>query len=291
MSKNDTIVIIGGDLRQIYMANILYNKGLNILVYGLDNPTLDANCKKAKSLKDAINTGHIIIGPIPITRDKTHIYSKDEKKDLKISTLIEELHDEQIFIGGNIPALLSQNCISKSIPYFDLMKDEKITILNSIATAEGTIMEAIKNSTRNLHGSKCIILGYGKCATVIAKKLSSLDAKVCICARKSENLASAESFGYDGILLNELMNHISNFEFIINTIPSIILTKEFLEKVSPETTIIDIASSPGGLDYDYAKENNMNAHLCLGLPGKVAPKTSANILVDAILKILKKGSE
>ncbi|ROR22336.1 dipicolinate synthase subunit A [Mobilisporobacter senegalensis] len=291
MSINDTILIIGGDLRQIYMANILISKGLNVVVYGLDHPTLDVNCKKAKSLKDAINMGDIIIGPIPVTRDKTHIYGKEEKKDLKLSTLSEELHSGQFFIGGNIPASLVQICNEKEILYYDLMKDEQITILNSIATAEGTIFEAIKHSTINLHGSKCLILGYGRCATVLAKKLSGLDVDITICARRPENLASAKSFGYEGILLSHLKEYISDFDYIINTIPSVVLSKELLELLSQETTIIDIASAPGGVDYDYAKENNLNAHLCLGLPGKVAPKTSANILVDAIFKIIKKGSE
>lgn len=291
MSMNDTIVLIGGDLRQIYMANILINKGLNVFVYGLDSPTLDVNCKKAKSMKEAINIGDIVIGPIPLTRDKIHVYAKEEKRDLKISTLFEELHKDQIFIGGNIPSSLSQICSENKIPCYDLMKDDEIAILNSIATAEGTIMEAIRYSTINLHGSKCLVLGYGRCATVLAKKLSGLDVKVTICARRHEILASAKSFGYEGILLSDLKEYISDFDYIINTIPSIVLTKELLMLVPSETTIIDIASAPGGLDYDYVKENSLNAHLSLGLPGKVAPKTSANILVDAVFKIIEKGSD
>jgi dipicolinate synthase subunit A len=54
------------------------------------------------------------------------------------------------------------------------MKDEKIVILNAIATAEGTIMEAIRSSDQNLHGSNCIELGYGRCAKVLAQKLKAL---------------------------------------------------------------------------------------------------------------------
>ncbi|OJT71237.1 dihydrofolate reductase, partial [Clostridioides difficile] len=52
-------------------------------------------------------------------------------------------------------------------------------------------------------------------------------------------------------------------------------------KVSQEVTIIDIASSPGGVDYSVVKEAGINATLCLGLPGKYSPKTSGEILVNA----------
>ncbi|OJT91053.1 dihydrofolate reductase, partial [Clostridioides difficile] len=65
------------------------------------------------------------------------------------------------------------------------------------------------------------------------------------------------------------------------------LTKERLEKVSQEVTIIDIASSPGGVDYSVVKEAGINATLCLGLPGKYSPKTSGEILVNAIRKYYK----
>lgn len=291
MAINDTIVIIGGDLRQVYMSDILVQKGWNVITYGLNRKNPDEKCKKAKSLKDAMNEGNIIIGPVPVTRDKLHVYSKEGKKDLKITALTDELHKGQIFIGGNIPSSIASICREKEILYYDFMKDDEVAILNSIATAEGTIVEAIRHSTINLHNSRCLILGYGRCATVLAKKLSGLDVKVSICARKSENLASALSFGYEAISFSHLKEYISGFDYIINTVPSIVLTKELLMLVSPGVTIIDIASAPGGLDYDYVKENNLNAHLCLSLPGKAAPKASANILVDAVFKIIKKGSD
>ena len=42
-------------------------------------------------------------------------------------------------------------------------------------------------------------------------------------------------------------------DFIFNTIPSLILTENTLRLVNKNTTIIDIAAFPGGLDYDIAK--------------------------------------
>lgn len=59
-----------------------------------------------------------------------------------------------------------------------------------------------------------------------------------------------------------------------------------IRKVSQEVTIIDIASSPGGVDYSVVKEVGINATLCLGLPGKYSPKTSGEILVNAIENII-----
>lgn len=291
MLKNYRISIIGGDLRQIYMANNFIEKSHQVTVYALEDALLTKNYRRTNTLTDAVNFSDIILLPIPVTRDKINIFALKEWPDLQLVRLMEALHSNQFLIGGNIPECLLEYCNTSHIATYDLMKDDKITIRNTIATAEGAIMEAIKHSTCNLHKSNCLVLGYGKCATVLAHKLSSLDANVCIAARREAILASAESFGYDSILLSKLKDSILNYDYIFNTIPSLILTKEILKKLSLDTTIIDIASSPGGIDYSFAKKRNLNAHLCLGLPGKVAPRSSANILADTILKTIKERSE
>jgi dipicolinate synthase subunit A len=171
------------------------------------------------------------------------------------------------------------------------MSNEKITILNAIATAEGTIMEAILNSDRNLHRSKCLVLGYGRCAKVLAQKLKALDANVTVAARSKEALAYANSFGLNIIALSDLDKILPDCDYIFNTIPALILTKEKLNLIKQDSTIIDIASYPGGVDFDYAKKLNLTAKLCPALPGKVASKSSADILATEIIGYLKERSD
>ena len=68
-----------------------------------------------------------------------------------------------------------------------------------------------------------------------------------------------------------------------------VLDQKKLELVKQNVTIIDIASSPGGIDYKFALQENMKAKLFPGLPGKVSPKTSADILVNEIITLMKEG--
>lgn len=51
--------------------------------------------------------------------------------------------------------------------------------------------------------------------------------------------------------------------------------------------IIDLASRPGGLDYGYCQQNNLNAKLCGGLPARYAPKSAAELLMKIIEANLK----
>lgn len=283
------IAILGGDLRSAYLSEILQKRGCCITVYGVCTTSKDIYT--ANSLEELIDANEIIVGPIPTTKDAIHIFSLEEKEDLKIDYLKKHITKDKFFFGGVIPNTLTQFFTAEKISFFDYMKDDDIALQNAIATAEGTIMEAIQHSSRNLHKSRCLILGYGRCAAILGQKLSGLDAHVTICARKQSARTAAYCFGYDTLAFEHLSLCISDYDYIFNTIPSLVLPKELLSLVSSDKTIIDIASAPGGLDYTYANEQSLNAHLCLGLPGRFSPESSAGILADKIINLLKERSE
>ena len=72
-------------------------------------------------------------------------------------------------------------------------------------------------------------------------------------ARKYADLAMIEGHGYEPLPLDNLKDHIHEFDIIFNTIPSLILDDEILAKVKKDALIIDLASKPGGIDFDAAK--------------------------------------
>ena len=73
-------------------------------------------------------------------------------------------------------------------------------------------------------------------------------------ARKYADLAMIEGHGYEPLPLDNLKYHIHEFDIIFNTIPSLILNDEILTKVKKDALIIDLASKPGGIDFDAAKQ-------------------------------------
>ena len=288
MSYNRKIGIFGGDKRQVYMALSLLNKGYNVCSYKLIDQVEHVNHIAVDGLNQLFNTCQILIGPVPLTKDLVTV-SEDKVCDLS-KTIIRFINKKHMLIGGMIRSEITDICNKKGVFCYDFMKDEKIAIMNAVSTAEGAIMEAIKNSDRNLHQSNCLVLGYGRCGKVLAAKLKGLDAHVTVAARNEESLAYAQAIGFNTVNLYKIKPILNSFQYIFNTIPSLILDSTCLESVCPDVVIIDIASAPGGVDYAYALNHGINAKLCLGLPGKVAPKASADILVTEIEARIKERS-
>ncbi len=281
--------IIGGDKRQVYMANELIARNFSVIAYGLQDPALDLSCIAADSMADAMVSSQIILTPIPVSKDGINILTQNVKTDLTVDQLCRFLTSGQKLFGGCLTKEIIKCCESKEIFYLDLMEQEEIVLFNTIATAEGTIAEAILGSNSNLHGSSCMILGFGRCARTLAEKLKGLCGCIDIAARSPIALAAANAASYGSVPLSGLDKKINGYDYIFNTIPSLIITRELLMKTNPNVVIIDISSAPGGIDFNASSELGRNARLCLGLPGKYAPKASADFLIEYLLTILERS--
>ena len=70
----------------------------------------------------------------------------------------------------------------------------------------------------------------------------------------SAHLARIMEMGLTPFHTNELAEHVENIDICINTIPSLILDKHVLSRMTPRTLILDLATRPGGTDFDFARK-------------------------------------
>ncbi|MDO5155308.1 MAG: dipicolinate synthase subunit DpsA [Eubacteriales bacterium] len=290
--KQYDIALIGGDARIAYMATILAEKGYRVITYGMkkleENIGNPATC--ADSVEEAIEEAMYIIGGIPLFKNGK-VAGGSELHGMSQEAFYRCLEMHQVVFGGVIPTQFESLCKERSIVCYDFMRDESLAIFNAIATAEGTILEALKNKETNIHGSKSLVLGYGRCAKILCEKLRGMGANVTVCARNEIQLAYASAYGDQVISISQLEREISQFEYIYNTIPAKVFCQSALSHVRRDALIIDIASGDGGIDYACANRLGIRAIQCLGLPGKYAPKISASGLVDFVVRKIEQGKE
>lgn len=263
-------IIFGGDKRQIFLAEELRKQGISVSFVD----------KKEDFLKKEA----VILAPVPFTKDQITCFTQKEN-GLLVDEFLSLLSPGQLLFGGNLPKKVREFCTSSQISWADYMEMEEVCIQNAVATAEGAVCEAIKNSPLNLHKSPCLLGGYGRCGRILAQKLRGMGAVVTVLDWDNLKLAQAEADGFSAIHADEL-SKISNpklFLFLFNTIPHPVFNREFLEKTSEFLAILDLSSAPGGVDMDYCRKKKKTALLCPGLPGKYSPLTSARILCKALL--------
>ena len=141
-----------------------------------------------------------------------------------------------------------------------------------------------------IHGSRVLVIGFGRVGKLVAHQFQGLGARVSVAARKWSALAWAEAYSYEGEHMGEMDDFLCGYDLVVNTVPSRVLGEERLARLRPGCLVIGLASKPGGVDMEAASRLGVPVVWALSLPGKVAPVTSGRIIRDTVYHILS-GSE
>ena len=291
--ENNVVGVIGGDLRIINLAKMLANDNYKVYTYALEKVDVldkDKNIIKCSSIKELISKCKIILGPIPLSKNNIEINTPFSNNIIKIEEIIQNIKEKnRTFIAGNIKKEIAESMKDKSIQVIDILEREELTILNAISTAEGAIQIAMEETQKTIHDSKILILGFGRIGKVLAKMLNGIGAKVYCTARKEKDLAWIKAYNYNQINLKNISENLEKYDIIINTIPILILDQEKIKLLKKDCLLIDLASSPGGIDIEFAKQEKIKAIWALALPGKVAPYSSAEYIKQTLYNIFKEN--
>lgn len=280
------IGIVGGDSRIVELVKILQENNNKVKLYGLELCDELQNFDNENTLECLLKNVDTIITSIPLSKNGKFINSVFTNEEILIKDFFE-LSKNKTIITGNITDEI-KNCIKNNENnVIDILKLEELAILNSIPTAEGAIQIAMEKSLKTIHGSKCLVLGFGRIGKVLSKMLYGIGANVYCEARKSTDITWIETYKYNAIHLEELNKYLGDFDFIFNTIPYVILDKNNLKLIKKDCLLIDLASNPGGIDFNEAEKLQLQTVWALALPGKVAPKTVATYIYKNLKNIIK----
>ena len=271
-----TVCIIGGDKRNYELSDLLRKHNFNVKVYEADTLKLD----------EFLDDANCVVGGIPFSSDGEFINAPHILEKISVEKLFISMKKQKKLIGGSFSDKVKDLANRYDIELYDFLDDEDFAIYNAIPTAEGAIEIAMRETKNTIHSSNCVILGYGRIGKILTDILKGLHANVTVVARKSEHFAWIKAMGYTYEEYNNLNKILPNTDILFNTVPTAVVKKEELEYMKKDSLIIDLASKPGGVDFDYAKEKGINAGLFLGLPGKVAPRSVAEYMLNKVMKVI-----
>lgn len=279
--------IIGGDLRSIKLANQIADEGNEANIYGFKNAGFELGIKENEDLRSAIDESDVIIGPLPCSNDDETLNAPFHPGKIYINEVFRIMSKNQLFVAGRISEKIAHLAEVYNVYSIDILERDEMAVLNAIPSSEGAIQIAMEEMPITLHDCNALILGFGRIGKILAKMLCGIGAKVFVEARKYSDIAWIKSYCYYPIHLNDLGIYLGNMDVIFNTIPHVILDTEMLEKIKKDTLIIDLASKPGGVDFQKAKSLGLKTIWALSLPGKVAPVTAAKCIKETLYNIIE----
>lgn len=278
MQMKKSVAVLGGDLRQVHLAQLLQDDGWKTVTWGLEK----AQTPCAVPLERALES-EIIILPLPVCRAGALNLPLTDM-ELSCDALLKRLRADQLVFGGMTRPLAQQ---APDIEFLDYFDREEVQIMNAVPTAEGAIMRAMEETDHTIRASRCLVVGYGRIGKVLAHRLYGLGAEVTVAARKSSDLAWIEAYGYRAVHTRNIAERIEQYDLIFNTVPAPVLNAGCLMRAKRGCLLIELASIPGGIDGNAVKEYNLQMIEERGLPGIVAARTSAEAIRDGIYHIFE----
>ena len=175
----------------------------------------------------------------------------------------DTLPENVVIVGGNLHCLPGYTVI-------DLLKDPQYLVENAAITARC----APKLVDTDWHGLPVLVLGWGRIGKYLARELRELGADVTITARKDRDLETAATLGYGMIPLSDAKQALSRFQVVFNTIPAMVLPLGAWDGIA-----VELASKPG-----MSGGNIVDGK---GLPGRLAPEASGELIARRFLALAK----
>lgn len=201
--------------------------------------------------------------------------------------ILDALRPGQILCAGRVDSRTQSMAQARGLILHDYFAREELAVANAVPTVEGAIQIAMEELPVTLHGTRTLIIGYGRLGKLLAHRLDLLGAKVSISARKWSDLAWAEAYGYGVEQTGHLDEWLCGYDLIINTVPARVLGETQLAELKSGCLVIDLASKPGGVDMEAARQLGVKVVWALSLPGKVAPVTAGKAILNTIYNILR----
>ena len=293
--KKCVVAVLGGDKRMDFAARELVRAGYDVREWGRNQK--DDAASFSKIARQWFAQVDALMLPLPTSLDGIHLSTPmlSLENTLRMDTFFSVARDK-VWLVGRLGEALRLRAEQEKIRLIDYFDNEILQLKNAIPTAEGAIEIAMRELPVVLDGTKVAVIGYGRIGEVLSAKLKSLGASVTVWARRPEVCVRAEVMGYSSKQIVFGVQNESNLTFdrdtrvIFNTVPSRLLTREILETLDSNCLVIDLASAPGGVDMEAAKELGVRFIWATALPGKCAPESAGIILGQTVHSVLSNAS-
>lgn len=288
MNKLLKFALAGGDRRQAQLAAMLAGDGHTVYVSYMEKVGEIAGAEPLP-LKEALARADCVILPLPALDVSGMLSTPLSSGRIAADELLRYIAPHTPVYGGRLSERFIKAARDQGITAVDYFEREELKIANAAATAEGAIQLAMEETGSVLCGTRALVIGYGRIGKLLANKLAALGVHVTVSVRRPADAAWAEAYGAKAVQTAFLEDVLPEQDIVFNTVPAVTMGKYRLSLLKDGCLCMDLASKPGGVDFNAAAELGVKVIWALSLPGEVAPVSAGAAIRDTVYNLLNES--
>ena len=152
--------IVGGDLRQVKLAELLLEDGHRVQTYAMEQRPDRGKLTGTDTLK-GIEAADCVILPLPMMAEEGILNTKLSDRKVPLQMIFQSLHRGQIVCAGKAPPQVLAMADQAGVIFMDYFTREELEIANAVPTVEGAIQIAMEELPMYLVGvAVSAVVGY-----------------------------------------------------------------------------------------------------------------------------------
>lgn len=268
-----TAAVVAGDGREVEYLRGLGAAGAEVRACGLPAEAVDVmGHPQTETAAEAVSGVDAVFTTVVHITEEGKLHTPEWNGEIYQDAFSHMDPGSTLFIGTSTPEI-DEYAEENGFDVVEYGDDDELMMLRAPTIVEGVLGITIEHTDVSIHDSRSVVLGFGRMGFSMTRTLEALGAHTTVVARAGAQLARARELGARPVHLDHLTDAVSEAAMIFNTVPAAVLTRDVLENVPRDAFVLDLASTPGGTDFDAAEELGIDAVLAPGLGGR-APETA-----------------
>lgn len=211
---------------------------------------------------------HVATQPDPETRHLLLPVPSFPMAENVYATIVDQLPADTLVSGGNLDGHVS------GFMTVDFLKDPYYLAENAAITANCALRIVNNQLKTSIHECQTLVIGWGRIGKCLCRLLEAEGANITVAARKDTDRAMVGALGCRAIAITEAGKELLRYNIIINTVPEMVLPRMVTQT---GCIILELASKPG-----MSGANIIDGR---GLPNRMAPEESGNLIAQTFLRL------
>ena len=151
MRHERNVWVVGGDMRQAKLAELLFDDGHTVHTWALEGT--EKGPVRAPDLGEAALADCVIL-PLPAAGEGGRLNAPLSQERPPLTQVLDALRPSQVVCAGKVGRELLDQAKERGLRLVDYFTREELAVANAVPTAEGAIQIAMEELPVTIHGAR-----------------------------------------------------------------------------------------------------------------------------------------